>query len=120
MLVLWCNSILGLLSYWWASSRQQGARGSLTITQMGKLIVPDVTQLSECQITTAQDIFNEFRDLELKPSYKADCDPNRARLDHAVICTLLGLSEEVYEASRLLAGKWCAEPSVHGGRGRVA
>ena len=118
VLVLWCNSILGLLSYWWASSRQQGARGSLTITQMGKLVVPDVTQLSECQVTAAQDIFNEYRDLELKPAHKADCDPSRAKLDHAVICELLGLSEEVYEASRLLAGKWCAEPSVHGGRGR--
>lgn len=118
VLVLWCNSILGLLSYWWASSRQQGARGSLTITQMGKLIVPDVTKLTGSQITIAQDIFNEFRDQELQQAYQADTDPNRAKLDHAVICDLLGLSEEVYEASRLLASKWGAEPSVHGGRGR--
>ena len=120
VLVLWCNSILGLLSYWWASSRQQGARGSLTITQMGKLIVPDVTRFAERQITAAQAIFDEFRGLELKPAHMADIDPNRAKLDRAVICDMLELGGDVYEASRLLARKWCAEPSVHGGRGQVA
>jgi len=117
VLVLWCNSILGLLSYWWASSRQQGARGSLTITQMGKLIVPDATRLSERQIAAAQEIFDEFRGLELKPAHVADIDPTRAKLDHAVMCDMLELDEDVYEVSRLLARKWCAEPSVHGGRG---
>ena len=120
VLVLWCNSILGLLSYWWASSRQQGARGSLTITQMGKLIVPDVTQFSEHQTTAARDAFHELRSLDLKPAHMADTDPNRAKLDHAVICDMLELDEEVYEASRLLARKWCAEASVHGGRGAGA
>ena len=63
-------------------------------------------------------IFDEFRDKELKPAYLADADPNRALLDCRVVCDLLGFDETVYEAVRRLAAKWCAEPSVHGGKQR--
>ena len=52
------------------------------------------------------------------PAYLADADPNRARLDRSVICDLLGFDEEVYKGVRRLAEKWCAEPSVHGGKAR--
>lgn len=31
---------------------------------------------------------------------------------------LLGFDEEVYRGVRRLAAKWCAEPSVHGGKAR--
>ena len=74
--------------------------------------------MSEAQIVTSQNIFNEFRDLELQPAYLADADPNRALLDRQVVCDLLGFDEEVYRGVRLLAEKWCAEPSVHGGKAR--
>ena len=63
-------------------------------------------------------IFNDFRDLELKPAYLADADPNRALLDRRVICDLLGFDQNIYEGVRRLAAKWCAEPSVHGGKAR--
>ena len=66
----------------------------------------------------AETIFEDFRDKELKPAYLADADPNRALLDHRVVCDLLGFDEEVYAAVRRLAAKWCAEPSVHGGKAR--
>ena len=42
----------------------------------------------------------------------------RAHLDRRVICDLLGFGEDVYQAVRMLAAKWCAEPSVHGGKKR--
>ncbi|MDE2781253.1 MAG: hypothetical protein OXI91_16485 [Chloroflexota bacterium] len=35
-----------------------------------------------------------------------------------VICDLLGFDESIYHGVRLLARKWCAEPSVHGGKAR--
>ena len=35
-----------------------------------------------------------------------------------VICDLLGFGEDVYQAVRFLAAKWCAEPSVHDGKKR--
>ena len=63
-------------------------------------------------------ISNEFRDKELLPAYLADADPNRALLDQRVVCDLLGFDESVYQGVRRLAQKWCAEPSVHGGKAR--
>ena len=52
------------------------------------------------------------------PAYLADADPNRALLDRRVICDLLGFGEDIYVAVRRLSAKWCAEPSVHGGKKR--
>ena len=117
-LAVWGNSTLGLLSYWWHSSRQQSSKAGMTIRQSGSLPVLDFRALSDGQLTTAEDIFNDFRDRELKPAYLADADPNRALLDRRVVCDLLGLEESVYQGVRRLAAKWCAEPSVHGGKAR--
>ena len=41
-----------------------------------------------------------------------------ALLDRRVVCDLLGFDESIYEGVRRLAAKWCAEPSVHGGKAR--
>ena len=35
-----------------------------------------------------------------------------------MVCDLLGFGEDIYHAVRQLAAKWCAEPSVHGGKKR--
>ena len=78
----------------------------------------DFRTLSAEQLLTAEAIFNEFRDMELLPAYLADADPDRALLDRCIICDLLGFDEAVYRAVRRLAAKWCAEPSVHGGKPR--
>ena len=78
----------------------------------------DLRALTNEQLLMAQAIFNEFRDKELKPAYLADADPNRALLDRRVVCDLLGFDEETYVGVRRLAAKWCAEPSVHGGKAR--
>ena len=116
--VTWGNSTLGLLCYWWHSSRQVAGRGDMTIRAAESLPVLDFRALSDHQLATAEDIFNDFRKRELKPAYLADADPNRALLDRRVVCELLGLDEGIYEGVRRLAQKWCAEPSVHGGKAR--
>ena len=115
-LALWCNSTLGLLSFWWHANRQQDGRGRITIRAAESLPVLDFRTLSDEQLATAEAVFNEFRDIELLPAYLAD--PNRALLDRRVVCDLLGFDDETYRAVRRLAAKWCAEPSVHGGKGR--
>ena len=117
---VWGNSTLGLLSYWWHSSRQQSSKATITIRSAESLPVLDFRTLTEDQLTTAETIFDEFRDKELMPAYLADADPNRALLDRRVICDLLGFDQDTYHAVRRLSGKWCAEPSVHGGKGRPA
>ena len=78
----------------------------------------DFRALTDAQLATAQAIFDDFRDRELQPAYLADADPNRALLDRRVICDLLGFDAAVYQGVRRLAAKWCAEPSVHGGKAR--
>ena len=115
---IWCNSTLGLLSFWWHSSRQQGGRGRTTLVTIESLPILDLRALTDDQLTTAQTIFNDFRTLELQPAYLADADPNRAHLDRRIICDLLGFDDTTYQAVRRLAAKWCAEPSVHGGKPR--
>ena len=85
---------------------------------MGSLPILDLRALTDAQLRTAEDIFDELRDKELKPAYLADADPNRALLDRRVVCDLLGFDEDTYATVRRLAAKWCAEPSVHGGKAR--
>ncbi len=115
---LWGNSTLGLLCYWWHSSRQVAGRGDMTIRSAETLPVLDFRTLSDEQLRRAETIFDEFRTLQFQPAYLADADPNRALLDRRVICDLLGFDEPTYIAVRRLAAKWCAEPSVHGGKRR--
>ena len=117
-LVVWLNSSLGLLSYWWHSNRQQNGRGITSVRAAETLTILDFRVLSDDQLQTTERIFEEFRDKELQPAYLADADPNRALLDRRVVCDLLGFDEDVYRGVRRLAAKWCAEPSVHGGKAR--
>ena len=115
---VWGNSTLGLLSFWWHSNLQQPGRGVITISTAETLPVLDFHALSDEQLAAARRIFDEFRELDLLPAYLADADPNRALLDRRVIRDLLGFDEDVYRAVRRLSAKWCAEPSVHGGKAR--
>ena len=115
---IWGNSTLGLVSWWWHSSRQQSSKAGMTIRMAESLPVLDFRTLSDEQLATAETIFNEFRDKELQPAYLADADPNRALLDRRVVCDLLGFEESIYKLVRRLALSWCLEPSVHGGKAR--
>ena len=115
---LWSNSTLGLLLFWWHANRQHDGRGTTTIRAVESLPVLDFRALSDEQLVTAAAIFDEFRDTELLPAYLADADANRALLDRRVVCDLLGFDKDIYRAVRRLAAKWCAEPSVHGGKSR--
>ena len=117
-LAVWGNSTLGLLSYWWHSTRPQDGRGDITVLTAATIPVLDFRALSDEQLAATEGIFDEFRELELLPAYLADADANRALLDRRVVCDLLGFGEDVYRAVRRLAAKWCAEPSVHGGKSR--
>ncbi len=115
---IWGNSTLGLVSHWWHANKQVAGRGAISIRSAETLPVLDFRTLNDEQLSTAETIFDEFRDLQLQPAYLADADPNRALLDRRVGCDLLGFDEATYAAVRRLAAKWCAEPSVHGGKRR--
>ena len=115
---LWGNSTLGLLSCWWHGSRQQPGRYRISRLSIETLPILDFRELSKEQIKQAKAIFDDFKNKHFLPTYLADADKTRALLDKRVICDLLNFNQATYQAVRQLAHKWCAEPSVHGGKQR--
>lgn len=115
--ILWANTTLGLMSFWWKGSRQHQGRASMTVSRLPLLPVLDPRELSDQQTAEARTIFAEFRHRPLLPANEAYRDPVRADLDRAVLTGLLGLPAEIQDSLRLLRDQWCAEPSVHGGKG---
>ncbi len=113
---LWGNSTLGLLCYWWHSSRQQAGRGSMPITAIRSMPTLDVSKLSPAQLAKAEEIFEDMRDSQFLPANEAYRDNTRKELDHRVLIDMLGLPESILEPLDLLRLKWCSEPSVHGGK----
>ena len=91
---IWGNSTLGLLLYWWHSSRQQAGRGRMPITAARKMPTLDVTALSDAQLRLAEEIFEDMRDREFLPANEAWRDESRKELDRRVLVDLLGLDED--------------------------
>ena len=115
-IVLWANTTLGLLSFWWTGGRQQLGRSIMTISQLPKLLTIDARKLSPDQLESSHRIFDDFVDHEFLPANEAYRDPARQALDEAVLVDLLGLPESILEPLAVLRRQWCAEPTVHGGR----
>ncbi len=113
---LWGNSTLGLLCYWWHSSRQQSGRGIMPISSIRTMPTLDVTALSPEQLSAAESIFGDMRSRKFLPANQAYEDPARKELDRRVLIEMLGMPESVLEPLDLLRLKWCSEPSVHGGK----
>lgn len=113
---LWGNTTLGLLCYWWHSSRQQAGRGSMPISAIRTMPTLDMTRLTPRQLETAAAIFDDMRERTFLPANEAYRDTTRQELDHRVLIEMLGLPESVLEPLSLLRHKWCSEPSVHGGK----
>ncbi len=115
-LVLWSNTTLGLFLFWWYASRQQAGRAILTISQLPSLLVIDTTQLTSIQIAAAERVFDKFAKQPLLPANEAFRDTVRIALDEDFLVSVLGLDPTIREPLEILRNKWCAEPSVHGGK----
>ena len=114
-ILLWSNTTLGLMLFWWFGSRQQQGRARLKITVWPDLLTLDVRELTIKQLQNFNDLFDEFKDLHFLPANEAYRDITRHRLD-AKVLSILGLSKRRIDAFDLIRMKWCAEPSVHGGK----
>ncbi len=117
VVALWANTTLGLIGFWWKGTRQHQGRARLTVSRLGELSVLDPRQLSEGQVKQGQVLFDEFSDRVFSPANEAYRDPSRIALDEAVLVDLLGLPHDVLEPMAVLRDQWCAEPTVHGGKG---
>ena len=94
---MWANSANGLLSHWWHSDRHQHGQSRITIASAETLPILGLRALTDAQLSTAQDIFDDFRYRGLMPAYLADVDPGRAHCDRHVTCELLGFNDSVYK-----------------------
>lgn len=118
-LVLWGNTLLALLMFWWHSSKQQPGRGRLAKTTLDSLPILDVTALSEAQLQRAAQIFNDTCQLELKPLHELDIDENRKTLDRRFYGEALGLPDAILADGGpldILRQKLSREPSIRGSK----
>ena len=115
-IVLWANTTLGLINFWWTGTRQQQGRTILTISRLPKLVSLDASKLTAAQLVHCKEIFAEFRDKAMLPANEAYRDEVRQALDCAVLIDLLGLDAELLDGLKVLRDQWCSEPSVHGGK----
>ena len=118
-LLLWCNSTLGLILFWWHGMRQQKGRAALTISKLPDLPVLDPRTLTESAVDHCRAIFDELKGREFLPANEAYRDETRKDLDRELlfgITSVLKLDPALEEGLDLLRNQWCAEPSVHGGK----
>jgi len=115
-LVLWANTTVGLIIFWWTGTRQQLGRSILSISRMPELLSLDPRPLTQKQVRQSKSIFEKFKDREFLPANEAYRDESRIDLDKAVLVSLLGIREQLLENLAILREQWCAEPSVHGGK----
>ena len=113
-LVLWANTTLGLMLYWWCGVRQQG-RASLKITAVSNLPTLDVRKLEKRQVASLDGVFGDFEGRVFRPANEAYRDDARKELDARVL-DVLEVPDDVVASLDLVRLKWCAEPSVHGGK----
>jgi len=119
-LLLWANSTPGLILFWWHGTRQQQGRACITVTKLSGLPVLDPRTLTEDQLDHCRAIFDQLKDQDFLPANEAYRDKTRKALDRELlfgIASVLRLDPGSEEGLDLLRKQWCAEPSVHGGKG---
>ena len=114
--VLWANTTLGLMLFWWQGSVQQAGRACLTVSRLPDLPVLDPRALGDAQHALACDLLERFRERTFLPANEAYRDETRQALDAAVLVDLLGLPASILEPLAVLRAQWCGEPTVHGGK----
>ena len=91
VILLWFNSTLGLMSYWWNGTRQQLGRTRVTISAIPSLIALDTQSFDKDMVEQTDRLFDKFCDAEFLPANDACQDKNRIALDNALF-DLLGVS----------------------------
>ena len=114
--VVWFNSTLGLMSFWWLGTRSQQGRVSVSLSRQPNLLSIDARRLSNRQLVGFEQIFETFSGRDFLPANEAYCDETRKALDEAILVDVLGLHSDLLQELELLRNQWCAEPSVHGGK----
>ena len=118
-LVLWANTSMGLLLYWWHANKQQPGRGSIGKSALEGLPVLDVKALKPKQLANAVKLFDALSGKTLLPLHEIDKDPVRKELDAIFARDVLGLAIPIFAPGGpldLLRMKLAQEPSIRGGK----
>ncbi|RKU24223.1 hypothetical protein C6500_00225 [Candidatus Poribacteria bacterium] len=110
--VLWGNTSLGALSYWYYSSRQQVRRGIVTVTSLGQIPWLNPNDLSTDTLQQSSNLFDEFSNRRFLPLAHLSEDRVRKELDHRFLIDTLKLSDQILDSLDLVRQKWTAEPSI--------
>lgn len=115
-LMVWGNSTLGIAQYWYRASRQQGARGRMSVRSIAQLPFLDPTRLDSTQLTDICAIFDDMMTVDFLPIYLLDEDDSRKELDRRLLEEVFGCTPSTVKALDLFRKKLCSEPSMHGGK----
>ena len=115
-IVLWLNSTLGLMTYWWIGTKQQKGRTRLTISTLESLVALDTRQFDDSMFDKVNEIFERFESVEFLPANECFRDENRKALDEALLIELLDIPRSIVDEFDFIRSQWCAEPRVHGGK----
>ncbi len=114
---LWCNSTLGFLSHWGHCSKQQSARGRLSVEALRSLPTLDVRALSDAQLSAAETVFAALKYERMLPFNECWDDDVRKSLDERLLTEVLGITDPgVHAAMQTLRDMLSAEPSVNGAK----
>ena len=114
VLALWCNSTLGLITFWSLGSKQHSGRSINTVTKLPALLVLDPRKLSERKLDLCNRKFECFSKKPLLPASSAFKDENRMALDAFVLDELCDASAEWQADFSTIRTHWCLEPIVGG------
>ena len=112
-LLLWSNSTLGLIMFWYHGTRQQLGRARISNKRLLTLSVLDTRRLSEQQMESFNVLYEEASELFFLPANEAYRDDNRKLIDTEIF-RILKIPEKHLDGLDLLREKWCCEPSVSG------
>jgi hypothetical protein len=118
-MVLWGNTTLGLLMYWWHANKPQAGRGSIGVHGIGTLPVLNVKRLSAKRLARAAEVFDSLCDSDLLPLNEIDSDPVRIELDTMFGQDVLGFHKSIFAPGgplELLRSKLAREPSIPDGK----
>ena len=116
--VLWMNTTLGLMTFWWLANRQSSGRARMSLSLHPCIPVLDPRVLSSEKLELAENIFLNFKDKEFLIAHQAWKDDTRIALDHAILVDLLNYPESIMKDLESIRKSWCKESSVHGGKVR--
>ena len=111
---VWLNGTLGLINYWLNSNRSQTGRGGTTVTAIPNIPIVDFSRLSDNQISSMVQIYDDLCQETLLPTSEAYRDPVRQELDRRLLTEVLGLDNSAVEQLAILRHQWCREPTVTG------